>query len=422
METNSPGKDLIRDRSSPLCSPSGSPEGGNEPSGRAQGAEIATVRPIPPGEAGGLLDASVVPQTRFGRLLPNYGPARGDPTFIVGQTMCAVPDFGTPKEPPEAREARPAALTCPPSEQLHPDSPQGTIKGGKDVARCFEIEVQEAIRRYGVERVLVFTTTAGQREGGTFRKVMEWPEASRRWDSLNSNLIALQGWVQWAKVMQRQKDGAVHYHVIAVCRHDVRGDLTYDRKKKHWHGTPPPALRALWETFSPEVMARYGFGVANILPVYDEGGMGRYLARYVGREIGTRQKRDRGARLVQYSQSWVRTVQGPFCWWDFRSRRATKRAQEVATRFWGSWERMERDVGPQWRFHLIRLLYASENDYQWLVSHVEEDLKLYGGPLFILNECVEVLDKRKAEAAEWKRRFNKAGAITHVRSADTVPA
>ncbi len=39
---------------SALSSPSRSQEGGNEPSCRASGAEIDTVRPIPPREAGGL--------------------------------------------------------------------------------------------------------------------------------------------------------------------------------------------------------------------------------------------------------------------------------------------------------------------------------------------------------------------------------
>jgi hypothetical protein len=40
-----------------LSSPSQSQEGGNEPSCRASSAELETVRPIPPREAGGLLPA-----------------------------------------------------------------------------------------------------------------------------------------------------------------------------------------------------------------------------------------------------------------------------------------------------------------------------------------------------------------------------
>jgi hypothetical protein len=39
-----------------LSSPSWSQEGGNEPSCRALSAELDTVRPIPPREAGGLLE------------------------------------------------------------------------------------------------------------------------------------------------------------------------------------------------------------------------------------------------------------------------------------------------------------------------------------------------------------------------------
>lgn len=43
----------------PLSSPSGSQEGGNEPSCRALSAEFDTVGPIPPGAAGGPLVANL---------------------------------------------------------------------------------------------------------------------------------------------------------------------------------------------------------------------------------------------------------------------------------------------------------------------------------------------------------------------------
>ena len=64
-------------------------------------------------------------------------------------------------------------------------------------------------------------------------------------------------------------------------------------------------------------MGGYGLGVANLMPMQGEAeGLGRYVARYVARELGTRKKEDRQARLVRYSQSWERVVVGPFSWCD----------------------------------------------------------------------------------------------------------
>jgi len=166
------------------------------------------------------------------------------------------------------------------------------------------------------------------------------------------------------------------------------------------------ACRDLWDVFTPEAMGRYGLGVANLLPVRDGQGAGRYLARYVGRQLGTRQKGDRGARLVRYSQSWQRAVMGPFSWCDGRAQRAKERAKQLATSLWKSPLAMAMDCGRNWRWKLMRTLYCSQLVYDALIVEAERELEFYGGPLFALDEIWAKFDRSAAEGAKedqaWK--------------------
>jgi len=154
--------------------------------------------------------------------------------------------------------------------------------------------------------------------------------------------------------------------------------------------------------FTPDAMGSYGLGIANLLPVRDGEAAGHYVARYISRELGTRRKVDRGARLVRYSQSWKRCVEGPFTWYDSRARRAKVRAEELAAKLWGSWGKMMRDVGPAWKFRLMRTLYCEPDKYFWIVWAAEMELECYSGPLFALDQAWADSDQRSAAyGAEW---------------------
>lgn len=100
-----------------LSSPSGSQEGGNEPSCRASSAEFDTVGPIPPREASGpqqmlfefwdecrwanaegirkRLEAPIAPG--IGRQVEDSPVGRGE--HRIGVTICPVPLFSGKEEP-----------------------------------------------------------------------------------------------------------------------------------------------------------------------------------------------------------------------------------------------------------------------------------------------------------------------------------
>lgn len=291
----------------------------------------------------------------------------------------------------------PRPLTCPPIVQLSPSSGSGGAwKQGKNAARIIEIEISAACQRYGIEHVGMITFSSCGGDGRT----LQMPEFSKRFDSFNKNCLG-GVFVCWLAVIQRHKDGAPHAHMIVVSREVLGGPLHWRKDKKQWWCAATDACKSLWDLFTPERMAAYGLGVLRLHPIRDGDAAGAYVARYVSRELGTRRKEDRGARLVRYSQSWQRVVVGPFTWADWRATRARRRGEEVAKKLWGSMGKMLVDLGPCWKWHLRRTLYAPQGSFDTLIAATEHDLEYFNGPRFALDQQWERHDKRAKEAAEW---------------------
>jgi hypothetical protein len=231
-------------------------------------------------------------------------------------------------------------------------------------------------------------------------RIKDVREFSRRFDSFNSHCLAGR-FSQWLCVIQRHKDGTIHAHIVVVAREPLGAGSYWNEKRRRRCVPPSAACRALWEVFNPERMKGFGLGIANLLPVQDPESCGRYVTRYVARELGSRRPEDRLVRLVRYSQSWRRIVHGPFSWSDWAARRARHRAEVVGKALWGSFDGMVRDVGPMWRFHLRRTLYCGE-EFGALVDAAERELEFYDGPRFVLERMWELNDRRLKEALVFK--------------------
>jgi hypothetical protein len=235
-------------------------------------------------------------------------------------------------------------------------------------------------------------------------RLQDLREFSDRWNSASSNLLR-DLFLSHLVVIQRHKDGVPHAHVVVVCNRKLGTGVYWDRQRRKWRQCPSAHCKALWDLLSPERMKGYGLGVANLLPLQGEAnGLGRYVARYVSRELGTRRKGDRGARLVRYSQSWPRVVVGPFTWADKRAQRARDRAKQMAVVFWGSWLRMVTDIGDNWRFKLIRCLYCGDGEYWDVITYAERSLEFFGGILFALHDAWLVHDRNAELSAIEERR------------------
>lgn len=172
-------------------------------------------------------------------------------------------------------------------------------------------------RTFGEHRIGFLTLTCGEPHGGRFRKVTDRAEASRRFNSLLTNIIKRR-YRCGVTVMERHKDGGIHFHLICVTAGDIRSGFRWDdydrvqaevkaRRRRGWRADDVGASRALrdeWE-FWRERAEAYGFGRCQMLPIRKNGeAVGRYAAKYVTKSWEERRPEDKGARLVRYFGKW----------------------------------------------------------------------------------------------------------------------
>jgi hypothetical protein len=254
--------------------------------------------------------------------------------------------------------------------------------------------VEGAVRLFGAEYCGLLTIGCPGND-----RLKDAREFSKRLDSFNANLMSGR-FVQWLAVIQRHKSGVLHVHIFVVASWEIGYGAYWNEKRRQWCCQPTRECEDEWEVFNPKRMLGFGLGVANLMPMQgDPAALGRYLGRYLGRELGTRRKEDRGVKLVRYSQSWHRVVYGPFSAADYRSLRARERAEDLSKRLWGSFGNMVRDVGPKWKWHLRRTLYAGLG-YDQVVCSTKADLEYFDGPLFALDAQWAAFDRPTEKARE----------------------
>jgi hypothetical protein len=263
------------------------------------------------------------------------------------------------------------------SEQLKPR----VVGGGKAqrLARLrVELEIQGMCVRWGVERIGFLTFTFAD-------DVRTIAEAQRRFNSLNSGQLASR-YREWVCVVQRHKDGRIHFHLVVVLERDIRTGFDFEAVRRRDYTSASAYLRAEW-AFLRGVMPEYSFGRHELLPIKITSGFGRYVARYVGRTEATRAS-DKGARLVRFSKGFQRCVCGAFSKCDVIETRARERLPVIVrTLGYRSQEHLEDDLGPRWRYHLARLMYCQTSDFWCVLNEARESLLFFGGTMVAVTEA-----------------------------------
>ena len=127
-------------------------------------------------------------------------------------------------------------------------------------------------------------------------------EAAKRFNSLATGVLN-ERYLQWVRVSERQKLGRWHFHLVVVSKHDIRRGVDFEAiKNRRYKDGANTALRTEW-AFWRSTSKKYGFGRTEILPVKKTGeALAAYVAKYISKGFAFRQSRDKGARLVSYSQ------------------------------------------------------------------------------------------------------------------------
>ena len=173
-------------------------------------------------------------------------------------------------------------------------TPQGLAGPHRKVASALSWNVAHVCKTFGVERVGFLTLTFADH-------VLCAREASRRFNSLASNILAKR-YAAYVRVLERQKSGRIHYHLLVVLPDDIRTGADFDAFAQRDYRSANNHLRREW-AFWRKTAGNFGFGRTELMPIRsDANALGQYVGKYIGKHIGAREERDKGVRLVSYSK------------------------------------------------------------------------------------------------------------------------
>ena len=159
--------------------------------------------------------------------------------------------------------------------------------------------------RYGLDRLGFLTLTFADH-------VLDVKEASKRLNSLASNVLNVR-YCAWLRVLERQKSGRIHYHLVVVLPSDIRSGVDFAALASGDYRSAGPALRAEW-AFWRRTAPLYRFGRTELLPVVSSAeAISRYVGKYLGKHLDARLPADKGARLVSTSKA-ARMASTRFSW------------------------------------------------------------------------------------------------------------
>lgn len=185
-------------------------------------------------------------------------------------------------------------LPCRSLETTQPGKGANVLSGPhRKVASALSWNVAHLCRQYGVERVGFLTLTFADH-------VTCAREASKRFNSLASHVLR-ERYAAYIRVLERQKSGRIHYHLLVVLADDIRTGSDFDAFSVRDYKSANNHLRREW-AFWRHTAPQYRFGRTELMPVKSNAdALGQYVGKYIGKHIGFREERDKGVRLVSYS-------------------------------------------------------------------------------------------------------------------------
>lgn len=171
--------------------------------------------------------------------------------------------------------------------------PEGLTGTHRRVASALAWNVAHVCEKFGIAQVGFLTLTFADH-------VTDVREASRRFNSLASNVLKKR-YGHYIRVLERQKSGRIHYHLLVVLPDDIRTGADFDAFARRDYKSANNHLRREW-AFWRKTAPLYRFGRTELMPIRSNGdALGQYVGKYIGKHMGQRQEEDKGARLVSYS-------------------------------------------------------------------------------------------------------------------------
>lgn len=194
----------------------------------------------------------------------------------------------------------------------------------------------------------------------TFRDhVLEIREAQRRFNSLRTHVLA-DRYRDFVTVVERQKSGRIHFHLLAAADFDVRTGFDFEAAARGDYRSACSQLRAEW-AFWRKTAPLYGFGRTEQMPVKSSSdGIAKYVGKYIAKHLDQRRQDDKGARLVRYSAA-ARRCGTRFAWVGEKPKLWRKQVELFALRnSCYTLEQLAEKFGSNWAYRLAEYITSEE--------------------------------------------------------------
>ena len=280
--------------------------------------------------------------------------------------MCPGPSVFQPPSPvllgtgEEGRSPAPAGGLPPPCLSSHNSNERGEagqwnrLQGShRKTAQALVWNIQAMAEKWGIERLGFLTLTFAE-------NVQAFALAAKRFNSLATGVLR-DRYSQTVRTAERQKSGRWHFHCVVVAPGDIRTGADFNAFDRGDYRSAGPLLRREW-AFWRETAPRYQFGRTELLPVKSTAeGIARYVGKYVSKHVGTREERDKGARIVGYVgyKPGEKRASSAFTWltpntWEWRVKLGCFAKQVGAE----TMEDLQALFGPRWAYHFQGAIIA----------------------------------------------------------------
>lgn len=224
------------------------------------------------------------------------------------------------------------------------------------MAHVLQVEIQNLCKVHTLERIGFLTLTFPDH-------VTEIKEAQRRFNSLNSNLLKTR-YKKAIGVWERQKSGRIHFHLVVLCKEDIRTGIHFGEIQRKNYRSANQALRKEWQ-FWREKAKGYGFGRVELLPIKSNSdGIGWYVAKYIKKHVAHKLPQDKGARILRFIgfKPSERVAKSKFSWANENGAKWRKGLKRFAQCYGlKSTDDLSRVLGPRWAHVLqYRILEAAD--------------------------------------------------------------
>jgi len=161
----------------------------------------------------------------------------------------------------------------------------------------FEENVKTFIQKFGYEKCGLLTLT--------FADCPDWKESSRRFNSISTHVLR-KIFIAYMGVVELQKRGAPHFHLIVACPRNIRQGFDFQKFKAKKKGyCKNQYLKSYWNKLL-SALEKYSFGKIHQLTPLEKSkeAVSKYLTKYLNKSQYMRERIPKGARFTRYSKGW----------------------------------------------------------------------------------------------------------------------